>query len=48
MSFKSFPLDSMKFNFIEGIEEFGDEYCRYMGSTSAWVPRFNCNEITSN
>ncbi|GEM_PF-6014989 len=44
MSFKSFPLDSMKFNFIEGIEGFGNKYRRYMRSTSAWVPRFNDSE----
>tara|TARA_R100000935_G_scaffold54978_1_gene84478 strand:- start:921 stop:1136 length:216 start_codon:yes stop_codon:yes gene_type:complete len=47
-NFKSFSLALMKFNFIEEIEEFGDEYHRYMESTPAWVPRFNYSEITSN
>lgn len=30
------------------IEEFGDEYRRYMASTPAWFPKFNTSEIASN
>lgn len=30
------------------IDEFGDEYRRYMESTPAWVPKFNYREVKSN
>jgi len=30
------------------LEEFGDEYRRYMESTPAWIPKFNISETASN